>query len=200
MVNMVKLLAMDSGSGAGMTRLVMFEKIVQLDKYLNQEFVGSGGKFLQGLGIFIDSASGMVVFGVIGLIAALYFCKTKKWRELALFFAAGAGAVFWELFLKWVFGRPRPGALSPTDGFSFPSGHATVSLAVFGAIIYLFAPRIKNKNWRKIFIGACALFILLIGVSRVYLGVHWFSDVVAGFALGLVWLWLVIFGFKRFWR
>jgi undecaprenyl-diphosphatase len=74
--------------------------------------------------------------------------------------------------------------LIPETGFSFPSGHTTLSIAFFGVLIYLFKDEIKNKTLRYLFITISLLLPFLIAFSRLYLNVHWFTDVVAGLFIG----------------
>ena len=94
------------------------------------------------------------------------------------------------LVLKWVFGRKRP--LSPllkaARGLSFPSGHAIMSVSFFGVIIYCVLHS-SFPEWVKIVATILLIvLILLIGFSRIYLRVHYTSDVLAGFLIGLIWL------------
>ena len=92
--------------------------------------------------------------------------------------------------------RPEQGLVS-ASGFSFPSGHATMAVIFFSLLIYLFRDEIKNKALRWIFVAGCWLLIFLVGISRVYLGVHWLSDVLAGWALGLFVVSLGIVVFRK---
>lgn len=103
------------------------------------------------------------------------------------------------LISKNIFQRPRPDILQliDIDGFSFPSGHSTFSIAIYGYLIYLMSK--DNNQWRKcIIITLLTLLIICIGLSRIYLGVHYFSDVLAGFISGLIILNLVLVIENRF--
>ena len=84
--------------------------------------------------------------------------------------------------------RPRPSVLRLVDesGYSFPSGHSMVSVALYGIIVYTIYKNVKNKYVKWISIVLLSLLVLLIGFSRIYVGVHYFTDVVGGFTLGLV--------------
>ena len=92
--------------------------------------------------------------------------------------------------LKIIFQRPRPIGfrLIEISGYSFPSGHAMVSTAFYGLIIYLSYKLIKNKLIKTILIITNILIITLIGLSRVYLGVHYCSDVIVGTSISLIYL------------
>ena len=103
------------------------------------------------------------------------------------------------LISKNIFQRPRPDILQliDIDGFSFPSGHSTFSIAIYGYLIYLMSK--DNNQWRKcIIITLLTLLIICIGLSRIYLGVHYFSDVLAGFISGLIIFNLVLVIENRF--
>ena len=84
--------------------------------------------------------------------------------------------------------RPRPIVmhLSEASGYSMPSGHASAAMVFYGLIILFFASQIKDKNYRYLSYVLLSLVIGLIGLSRIYLRVHYVSDVVAGFALGII--------------
>lgn len=92
--------------------------------------------------------------------------------------------------LKYIIQRPRPEGyrLIAENGYSFPSGHSMVSMAFYGLIIYLIWHLVKNKKIKYISCGILGLLIPLIGFSRVYLGVHYASDVIGGFLISIVYL------------
>jgi undecaprenyl-diphosphatase len=78
--------------------------------------------------------------------------------------------------------------LQEAKGLSFPSGHALMSFAFYGLFIYLTWEGVENKVWKFILIFMLLLTIFFIGLSRIYLRVHYATDVIAGFCLGLIWL------------
>jgi membrane-associated phospholipid phosphatase len=101
--------------------------------------------------------------------------------------------------LKFFFNRPRPllPVLEKISGFSFPSGHAFMGMIFYGLLISIVYREVSTvwKKWILIFILAC--FILLVGFSRVYLRVHYLSDVLAGFCFGLLSLTIFVLLIKR---
>lgn len=128
------------------------------------------------------------VSAVLGLGALIAFLITRslKWPSfLAMVLVGGLGIY---TAIKPIIGRVRPDIdpLVDPGGFSFPSGHATASAAMLSALAYLFS---RKRSWGvTVWIWTLAAFAaLLIGFSRVYLGVHWPTDVLAGFALGSFW-------------
>lgn len=94
-----------------------------------------------------------------------------------------------QLF-KFILQRPRPTEFRIIDagGYSFPSGHSMVSMAFYGFLIYLAFRYIQNKSLRNILMIGLSCLIVLIGVSRIYLGVHYTSDVLAGFVFSIAYL------------
>lgn len=92
--------------------------------------------------------------------------------------------------IKHVVSRPRPTGFRLIDetGYSFPSGHSMVSMAFYGFLIYLANKYVKNIYLKVTLISVLSIFIVLIGVSRIYLGVHYASDVVVGFCISISYL------------
>lgn len=92
--------------------------------------------------------------------------------------------------LKLILQRPRPidHRLIEETGYSFPSGHSMASMAFYGFLIYLIYKNIKNKHIKRASIIGLSVLIILIGASRIYLGVHYTSDVIAGFLIAIAYL------------
>ena len=114
--------------------------------------------------------------------------------ECDCYFITVAGGGLLNLLLKNFFDRERPNIniIIEANGFSFPSGHSMGSMTYYGFLIYLIL-RSKRKPLSKLGLGILlCLVILLIGISRIYLGVHYPSDVLAGFVAGSVWLMICI--------
>ncbi|MEW6497887.1 MAG: phosphatase PAP2 family protein, partial [Cyanobacteriota bacterium] len=110
---------------------------------------------------------------------------------------AAVGAAVLNNLLKILFGRARPELwerIVDVRQYSFPSGHAMISLVIFGMIGYLLST--KFPQWRGWIIGLTIVLVTGIGLSRLYLGVHWPTDIVAGYAAGLVWLFACIFSLQ----
>ena len=95
--------------------------------------------------------------------------------------------------------RPRPSKFQiiSEKGYSFPSGHSMVSMAFYGLLIYLIYKYIKNKKLKYSLIVTLSILIFLIGISRIYLGVHYASDVIAGFCISLSYLMIYINVLKK---
>lgn len=92
--------------------------------------------------------------------------------------------------LKFIIQRPRPDGfrLAAATGFSFPSGHSMVAMAFFGLLAWFVWRYEKDRRQRVLLLIAFAFIIFMVGLSRVYLGVHYASDVIGGFCLSIIWL------------
>jgi undecaprenyl-diphosphatase len=144
-------------------------------------------------------ASGQFIF-VLSLIILIYFLFIKKhhWYSLKVPVVA-IGSITLNVILKKLFDRPRPllPHLVEASGLSYPSGHAMISFSFYGLLIFLAWQKIKLPWLKWLVCASLLLLIHLIGISRVYLHVHYASDVLAGFALGTVWLIISIFTLNR---
>jgi undecaprenyl-diphosphatase len=123
------------------------------------------------------------------LIAYFLFIKKHKWYSIKVpaIALSSLGLMFG---LKNLFGRPRPDVplIFKADGLSFPSGHALFSVTFYGLLIYLVYKTIQHKILKWTLITLLLLLVIIIGFSRVYLRVHYASDVIAGFCVGFLWL------------
>ena len=95
-----------------------------------------------------------------------------------------------NLLLKFIVKRDRPNILQlvTVDNYSYPSGHAMISMGLYGCFIYLIYKYVKNKKVKIIGISILSILILLIGISRIYLGVHYFSDIIGGYIASICYL------------
>jgi undecaprenyl-diphosphatase len=139
---------------------------------------------VNGFFIFLGNYSEAIMIGIAIIAVSLFYLQKRKMQSLILVFSLGLGYILKNL-IKAVVQRDRPlmQLVQETD-YSFPSGHALLSIILFSLIIYFYKDDIKNKTGRIIFIAAGIFLILLIGLSRIYLNVHWFTDVIGGYALG----------------
>ncbi len=141
-----------------------------------------------------------IVFFIFILGCFLWFRENRSESLFLVSVSACAGASIFLLKHFFVRARPDIQFLAET-GYSFPSGHALISVVLFGSLIY-FGFRVK-KNWSQISILLVSLLgILALGMSRVYLNVHWFSDVLGGYFLGasILFVWICFYEFNIFQR
>jgi membrane-associated phospholipid phosphatase len=128
---------------------------------------------------------------VLGLAVALVLCALRRWSLLLGWAAALVGTGLLNTTLKEVVRRLRPKLPEPwitEPGWSFPSGHAMGSLVAYGFLAYLLTRITPGHFPRRTAIALLAGLVLLIGFSRIYLGVHFLSDVIGGYAAAAVWL------------
>jgi undecaprenyl-diphosphatase len=136
---------------------------------------------------------------LLGVLVAAFMVWRRRWLHLATWIVAVTGSAVLNHLLKGLFARPRPFFEHPLlieTSYSFPSGHAMESLVVYGMLAYFGVLALKTWRARVALVFASTLLVLLIGLSRMYLGVHYFSDVAAGYAAGGVWLCVLITGAK----
>lgn len=139
-----------------------------------------------------------IILPVALAISAVFFILKSR-RYTFAFIASVAGGEMIIQLLKNIIERPRPpaiDALITTNGFSFPSGHSFIAVSFYGFIAYFLFCSLKKKTVKIISLCLSVIIILLIGFSRIYLGAHWPSDVLASYGLALIWLFLIIAVFK----
>ena len=145
---------------------------------------------------FLSFVGSTIVLTIGTAIVVIWFA-TKKWgREAKLFAATMVGAALLNITLKLTFKRARPTPffdLTPPETYSFPSGHSLASACFFGALAAILTTRIKRKRVRTIIWVVCGTMFVSIGFSRIYLGVHHTTDVIAGFSAALIWILVVRF-------
>jgi undecaprenyl-diphosphatase len=127
----------------------------------------------------------LVVLAVAGALGV-----RRQYHAVALLLAATVGGILLNDALKELFARPRPTAalhLTEVRSLSFPSGHAMTSAIIYLTLAALLTRLVQTRALRLYFLGVAAFLTLLVGASRVYLGVHYPSDVLAGWTAGLAW-------------
>jgi undecaprenyl-diphosphatase len=140
-----------------------------------------------------------ITIALWGVLVAAMLLTRKEYLTAAGWVAALLGGGLLDGMLKEIFQRPRPTWDAPilvARGFSFPSGHAMGSLVAYGMLAYVVWLQLGRPRARVALAGCILLLVLLIGLSRMYLGVHYFSDVIAGYAAGTVWLTACITGLE----
>lgn len=132
---------------------------------------------------------------VVGCAAGLVFIGLRWFRPLLLFIVAMAGQAALHHGFKWLIARPRPGAMIDyphAESFSFPSGHALSSLCLYAMIAWIITSRLENPALKSGIWLVTVVLIFLIGMSRIYIGIHHASDVAAGFLAAAIWTTAVI--------
>jgi undecaprenyl-diphosphatase len=135
-----------------------------------------------------------VIVPILLVLAGVLIRRRRDWRSVALLAITLVGAIGLYDIVKPLVGRARPPAtlwIGHYSGSAFPSGHATQSIAFYGMLAVVLSTGRSARAKHLLWIGAAAM-TLLIGASRVYLGAHWLTDVLGGYALGTGWLALVV--------
>ncbi len=147
-------------------------------------------KMLDAIAIEITALGTGTVVLMIVTVAGLFLVLTQHKYSALLLLVSTFGGLVLNGILKIGFNRPRPAIFLPevnTISSSFPSGHAMNAAIVYGTVAYL-AARLHKRRWARALVMTAALIVIvLISVSRLYLGVHYPSDVVAGVAIGIAW-------------
>lgn len=133
------------------------------------------------------------------LVIVFFMFKKSKQDALGVLIIALSSLGLMSL-LKNLFHRHRPinPLIEGITNFSFPSGHAFMSVAFFGLLIYFISHRMKARRWKHLLISVLLFIIFLIGFSRVYLRVHYTTDVMAGWFFGVFWLLLCLSVLNKF--
>jgi undecaprenyl-diphosphatase len=176
----VPLESVDHGAAADLNRAVAGHKaLVSVIKAIT--WLGSDG----------------VLWAVTGAATVLLAVR-KRWWLAGYLLVTGAGALVMDPVLKSLIGRARPVVAHPVahgTGSSFPSGHSLGSIVCYGALLLVFLP-VARGRWRPAFITVITVLVALIGISRILLGVHYLSDVLGAWALGITWLGITAFAFQ----
>lgn len=145
----------------------------------------------------ITELGGAGVLWVVALTILGWLLVRRCWRTAGYWVVTTAFAQVLVKLFKWTIGRPRPLNLySGVEQYAFPSGHATSSMVIYGFLAFLITSR-QPPLIRMLIAAITVVGIVLIGFSRLYLGAHWLSDVLAGWSLGLAWIALMAIIYTR---
>jgi undecaprenyl-diphosphatase len=167
--------------------------LINLDQHVGNAFASH--RTPVGIAIMRDitALGGHTVLTMIVLFTIGFLVAVRRRRTAAFVLLAVLGGIFFTEALKFLTGRPRPFleddeliAFRP-DSPSFPSGHSALSAVVYLTIALLVAGRLEGRRIHVYLISWSLILAFLVGVSRLYLGVHYFTDVVAGWAGGFLW-------------
>ena len=146
----------------------------------------------------ITSLGGYVAIIIVGVALMTWLWFSRRRQDLLLWGMTLSGGLGFLYFFKTFVQRPRPvPQFALAQGFSFPSGHAVVSVLVYGFLGVLIWKSSAARPWRIAGVIALLLLIGLIGFSRIYFNVHYTTDVLAGYAFGISWMVLTLFAARR---
>jgi undecaprenyl-diphosphatase len=180
--------------------IISAKKIVQFDSAIIsfvQGFESPGLTSIMKLFSIIGDTPAVIVLSLVVLLFLYFVLKHRT--ELILFVAAIIGSVVLNLILKYSFQRARPDIhrLVEIAGYSFPSGHAMNACTVYTITSFLLWHNISTRTGRTILIIISTMMILSIGISRIYLGVHYPSDVIGGYFASGFWITIAIWFFQK---
>jgi undecaprenyl-diphosphatase len=177
--------------------LVTHSDSLWIDKVLASVLVTSNESILRLSGYFTELGSKFGIGSVALLTIIVLWIKKRDYLAMAtIALAVALGNEVNKLLKDWV-GRPRPELehLDEVASLSFPSGHAMVGSILYMLIAFFLVTYIESSKGKLMAIISCTIIILLLGVSRVVLHVHYPTDVIAGFAFGFIWafLWMLVY-------
>lgn len=183
------LAALAIGAFAGIAEEVLDKQTEAIDTLILQTIRLAHTPLLDQVMVGVTFMGQPSVLAIASLTLGIWLLIVHRRSEATTLAIAALGAVGLNYWLKQLFARDRPALwdrIVDVRYYSFPSGHAMVSMVMYGLIGYLLA--IHFHRWRGWILSLTFLLIVAIGFSRLYLGVHWPTDVAAGYAAGLVWL------------
>lgn len=171
--------------------------ISSIDAIVDRWFVASRMDWFTNSMLYFTKLAEARVVAVLALAGLGYFLWKKEKNKARALFVSVVGSAGTVLFMKHLIARPRPLQSVYTESlYSFPSAHAALAIS-FYALFFYFLINQARKIYRVWLYILSAVFIFLIGVSRLYLGVHYLSDVLAGYAVGVGWMIVAVWVEKR---
>ena len=161
----------------------------EIDNLIYRNVESISNDFLTVVLIGITELGGVVGLFLILLITVIILCKKNRVKEATAITLNLIISTVTNIILKSIFQRERPvtgNVMIDEIGFSFPSGHTTNNVAFYFLAIYLICINVKNKRMRNIFCIILVIIPILIAFSRIYLRVHYPTDVIAGFCVGII--------------
>lgn len=171
--------------------------VAGLDRPLLNTMMSLRSPWLDGFATGYTDVAGPIGMPILAVSALLVLSiRRRSWTPTILIAAAGIGSLLMTIAGKDLIGRDRPPLIDAVPPYeyspSFPSGHTLNAVVVAGVVAYLLILRQKTTHARVLTISVAVFFALTIGLSRVFLGLHWFTDVLAAWVLGAAWLALVV--------
>ncbi len=154
--------------------------------------------FVTVLHAFTEFGSGEWI-GVVLFFVVLYFVWKKWWPSLVTLIIAVPGGMLLNEWMKVLVHRHRPfvdGPFVDWSGYSFASGHTIAATLLYGQLALFILPAIKSRHWRWLTVASAVLLIALVGFSRIALGAHFLTDVLAAIVFGSIWLAFCLFATK----
>lgn len=180
-----------------LTFIVKTNNVLEIDDFVYTELISLKSETLTNITKVITNFGGVLFITIMTIILIFIFRKNIYSKLIPVNII---NVVIINLILKNFIQRPRPSFyhLVEESGFSFPSGHAMASMGFYGFLIFMVSQSNLEKKYKILLIGLLSFLIIAIGISRIYLGVHYFTDIVAGFIIGIVYLLLFTNYIKKY--
>ena len=171
--------------------LITGDPLILVDEFISEWFRSHATpRFTVGMQLVSALASTAAISILFAIMSCILLWK-RLWYSLIGLVLVVAGGMLLNVLLKDLFGRARPGWADPSMALSdpsFPSGHTMMATIIYGFMAVLLMARIASWQWRFLIAAMTILFVLLIALSRMYLGAHYLSDVLAAMAAGIAWV------------
>jgi undecaprenyl-diphosphatase len=171
--------------------MIRADRLVDFDLTVITAVQSHEAPFITSIMKFFTEIGSTKIVVILCLFIIFFLYKVLHHRmELLLFIGVVAGSPILNLLLKETFQRARPDlhVLIEIGGYSFPSGHAMNAFTIYGILTFLLWRHIFNKSGRTLLLIVSSFFIIMIGISRIYLGVHYPSDIIGGYFASGFWL------------
>ena len=166
------------------------QNVVELDQSMLAVQATARQVWLTPVAMDLTALGSPVVLGILVAMLVLVLGMTRDRLGASLVVGSAAGAAFWTVLLKHLIERPRPTLVThlvDVDGFSYPSGHSLASAAILMSGAFIACRHLERRSFQFIVLAATFVIVLAVAASRVYLGVHYPTDVIAGTSFGLAW-------------
>ncbi len=172
------------------TGLVVFDLVEPFDTAIYNLVRSLESDFFDKYFVFVTKFGNEIVVVVVVLLLMILFRNRNGW----LLGILAANSALTNQIIKHIIKRPRPDVLKliKQGGYSYPSGHSMIAIAVYGYLLYYVIKRVQNKYLKYLLSFLLVILILSVGISRIYVGVHYATDVMVGFILAIVEVMLVI--------
>ncbi|MFG1790377.1 phosphatase PAP2 family protein [Nocardia sp. NPDC049149] len=174
--------------------------LATIDPHISDWVVAHRNGVLTPIAIAVTHVGSTVTMTVLAVLAIAVFAWLGQRRAAALVVIAGLGSWLLVDGGKHLIDRPRPPAINHVivkTNPAYPSGHSLGSIVVVGILALLLIPRLRRPVVRRLAAIGAAMFVVAVGLSRIYLGVHWPTDVLGGWAIGALWV-LLCYGAYRY--
>ncbi len=172
--------------------------LLDVDRWISEHVPVLHSDVLTRVIIFITNIGGVMSAIIFSFFMTVYLYVKKDYATLKFYLVSVVGSVTIFTFIKFLVQRARPEArIIAEHGYSFPSGHSTMSMVIALSLYFIFVSKISSSLGRRGLLVLALFWPILIAFSRIYLNVHWFSDTLAGFLLGLFWVTSMVFLFPQ---